>query len=87
MFIQLHKVYVECENSTVVLPFKNSAVAFIVAVPLDVEDVKFAVTKAGPAGILTGLSTVPMFVTNSTVTSSGTGIGIPFNEHELFDLR
>ena len=78
MFIQLHKIYVECKNSTVVLPFKNSAFAFTVAVPLTVEDVKVAVTEALPAGILTGLSTVPLFVTNSTVTSSGIGIGIPF---------
>lgn len=72
------EIYVDCKNSTVALPFKNSAFAFTVAVPLAAEDVKVAVTEACPAGILTGLSIVPIFVTNSTVTSSGTGIGIPF---------
>jgi hypothetical protein len=57
-----------------VLSFKISAFAFTVTVPLIVDDIKVATADTWPAGILTGLSIVPLSVANSTVTSSGTGI-------------
>jgi len=60
-----------------VQPFKNSTFASIVAVPLTRGEVKVALTEACQAGIFTGLSIVPISVSNSTVTSSGTRIGIP----------
>lgn len=47
------------------------------AVPLTLGEVKVALTEACQAGIFAGLSIVPLSVSNSTVTSSGTRIGIP----------
>lgn len=65
--------------------------ALTVAVPPAVDDVRMDVTCASPAGILTGESISPMFVSRTIIISSGTGAGVPFSSYTLivimdFDL-